>query len=164
MRRRKNPTIDYSALAEFRYEMRRFLNFSERAARAAGIEPRQHQALLAIRALPRGRHATIRVLAERLYIKHHSAVELSRRLEANGWIHRSRGRSDAREVLLAITPRGERKLERISRSHHEELHTAGPRLLEVLRSAMSRDRQAFAHEASLPSPGARRVANRKAHD
>jgi len=145
---RKQPRIDYAALGEFRYEIRRFLNFSQRAAHAAGIEPRQHQALLAIKAQQQGRHATIRVLAERLYIRHHSAVELSRRLEAKGWVRRSRSRSDAREVLLALTPRGDRKLEKISLSHHEELHTAGPRLLKALQSAMARDQREFAREKS----------------
>jgi DNA-binding MarR family transcriptional regulator len=151
MRRQKRLGIDYAALAEFRYEIRRFLNFSERAAHAAGIEPRQHQALLAIKGQPRGRHATIRVLAERLYVRHHSAVELSRRLEAKGWVRRFRSRSDAREVLLALTPRGERKLEKISLSHHEELHNAGPRLLKALQSAMARDQQASARETSPSS-------------
>jgi DNA-binding MarR family transcriptional regulator len=158
VRTRKQPRIDYAALAEFRYEIRRFLNFSQRAAHAAGIEPRQHQALLAIKAQPRGRHATIRVLAERLYIRHHSAVELSRRLEAKGWVRRFRSRSDARGVLLALTPRGDRKLEKISLSHHEELHTAGPRLLKALQSAMARDRQDSTHNALPPRASARRAA------
>lgn len=144
MKTLKRRGIDYAALAEFRYEMRRFLNFSERAAHAAGIEPRQHQALLAIKARQRDRHVTIGVLAERLYIRHHSAVELSRRLEAKGWIRRFRSSSDAREVLLVLTPLGERKLEKISLSHHEELHTAGPLLLKALQSAMARDRKASA--------------------
>jgi DNA-binding MarR family transcriptional regulator len=161
---RKQLHIDYAALAEFRYEIRRFLNFSERAAHAAGIEPRQHQALLVIKAWRRGRHATIRVLADRLYVRHHSAVELSRRLEAKGWIRRFRSRFDAREVLLALRPRGQRKLERISLSHHEELHTAGPRLLKALQSAMARDQEESAHKSSPPSPGARRVTKRKARD
>jgi DNA-binding MarR family transcriptional regulator len=153
MEARKNLNIDYSALAEFRYEIRRFLNFSERAAHAAGIEPRQHQALLVIRVRPHGSHATIGVLAERLYIQHNSAVELSRRLEAKGWIRRVRSRADAREVLLALTPRGKRKLERISLSHHQELRTAGPRLLRALGSAIARDRQAAVLETSRPEPG-----------
>src|SRR5487761_1614906 len=74
--------FDYQALADFRYGIRRFLNFSEQAARAAGIEPQQHQALLAIKGLPAARNATIGALAERLQIQHHSAVELADRLEA----------------------------------------------------------------------------------
>ncbi len=89
---------DYQALAEFRYEIRRFLNFSERLVRAAGIEPQQHQALLAIKGLPAHRIATIGVLAERLLIQHHSAVELVNRLEANGMLRRARGEVDRREA------------------------------------------------------------------
>ncbi len=128
--------IDYQALAGFRYEIRRFLNFSENAARAAGVEPQQHQALLALEGLPPAMPATVGALAERLQIRHNSAVELSRRLEAKGLIVRTRSRSDAREVLLRVTPRGERLLARLSLSHRDELRTAGPRLIGALRSVI----------------------------
>jgi DNA-binding MarR family transcriptional regulator len=131
--------IDYRALANFRHEIRRFLNFSERAARAARIEPRQHQALLAIKGLPPESKATVGVLAERLQIRHHSAVELSGRLEAKGWVQRARSRTDRREVLLRLTRRGERLLKKLSVSHRNEMRTAGPRLIEVLRSVIARD-------------------------
>jgi DNA-binding MarR family transcriptional regulator len=132
-------TIDYKALANFRYEIRRFLNFSEDAARAAGIEPQQHQALLAIKGLPVGSEPTIGALAERLQIKHHSAVELSGRLGAKGWLHRARSRKDRREVLLRLTRRAERLLESLSLSHRSELRTAEPRLIEALRSVIARE-------------------------
>ncbi|MGB9069638.1 MAG: helix-turn-helix domain-containing protein, partial [Candidatus Acidiferrales bacterium] len=89
MNQRSAKAIDYSALAAFRYEIRRFLNFSETAAREAGIEPQQHQALLAIKGRPEF-DTTVGVLAERMQIRHHSAVELSHRLESRGWIRRSR--------------------------------------------------------------------------
>src|SRR5271156_4538616 len=97
--------IDYQALADFRYEIRHFLNFSERLVRAAGIEP--HQALLAIKGLPAHRVATIGVLAERLLIQHHSAVELVNRLEAKGLLRRTRSAADRREVVLTVSRRGE---------------------------------------------------------
>ena len=129
--------IDYRALAGFRYEIRRFLNFSENAARAAGIEPQQHQALLALEGLPSAMPATVGALAERLQIRHNSAVELSRRLEAKGLVVRTRSRADAREVLLRVTPRGERLLERLSLAHRDELGTAGPRLIDALRSVIA---------------------------
>jgi len=132
-------TIDYKALADFRYEIRRFLNFSERAARAARIEPHQHQALLAIKGLAPESKATIGALAERLQIKHHSAVELSGRLEAKGWVQRARSRTDRREVLLRLTRRAERLLESLSLSHRSELRTAEPRLIEALRSVIARE-------------------------
>jgi len=126
--------IDYSALANFRYEIRRFLNFSENAARAAGVEPQQHQALLALKGLPAALPATVGALAERLQIRHNSAVDLSHRLEAKGLLKRTRSHSDAREVLLHVTPRGERILERLSISHRDELGAAGIRLIEALVS------------------------------
>jgi len=130
--------IDYQSLANFRYEIRRFLNFSENAARSAGIEPQQHQALLALKGLPRALPATIGVLAERLQIRHNTAVELTRRLERKGLLDRTRGHFDAREVLLHVTPRGERLLERLSLSHRDELRTAGARLIDALRSVVAR--------------------------
>jgi DNA-binding MarR family transcriptional regulator len=124
---------DYKALADLRYEIRRFLSFSEQAARLARIEPQQHQALLAIKGLPDGLRPTVGVLAERLQIHHHSAVELSNRLESKGLIRREAGKRDRREVLLCLTPAGEKLLRTLSAAHHEELQTAGPRLLKALK-------------------------------
>ncbi|MGH9745745.1 MAG: MarR family transcriptional regulator [Candidatus Acidiferrales bacterium] len=129
--------IDYKALADFRYEIRRFLNFSEQAAREAGIEPHQHQALLALKGLPAGRAATVGVLAERLQIQHHSAVELVNRLERKRLIRRSRSGSDRREVLLWLTRRGERLLKDLTLSHRAELRSAGPTLLRALNAALA---------------------------
>ena len=98
--------IDYQSLADFRYEIRRFLNFSENAARQAGIEPQQHQALLVIRAGRPGSETTVGVLAERLRIRHHTAVELTDRLESKGWIRRSRNPGDRRRVNLRLARPG----------------------------------------------------------
>ena len=126
-------TINYTALADFRYEIRRFLSFSESVARAAGIEPQQHQALLVIKGRPLGSETTVGDLAERLQLRHHSAVELSRRLEAKGWIRRTRHGSDRREVQLVVTPRGDKLLAKLSLLHRNELRTAGPRLIRALR-------------------------------
>src|SRR5580658_3031175 len=135
----KNPSpraIDYEALADFRYEIRRFLNFSERLVRDAGIEPQQHQALLAIKGLPAHRVATIGVLAERLLIQHHSAVELVNRLEAKGLLRRTRSVADRREVVLTLSRRGEALLKRLTRPHHAELQSARPKLLDALAAAI----------------------------
>jgi DNA-binding MarR family transcriptional regulator len=136
--------IDYEALADFRCEIRRYLNFATRAARTAGIEPQQYQALLAVKGLPRESKATVGVLAEQMQIEHHTAVELSLRLETNGWIRRSRNGADRREVLLQLTRRGERLLKTLSLSHHRELQSAGPRLIEALQSAIARNERALA--------------------
>jgi DNA-binding MarR family transcriptional regulator len=138
MRRLRTKAIDYSALADFRYEIRRFLNFSELAARAAGLEPQQHQALLAIKGRPAGFGTTVGVLAERMQIRHHSAVELSRRLEVRGWIRRSRSGPDRREVQLRLMPRAERLLAKLSLAHRDEMRNAGPRLIHALSRAIAR--------------------------
>src|SRR3984957_9600844 len=130
---------EYRSLSDFRYEIRRFLNFSELAARAAGLEAQQHQALLAIKGLPPGRRATVGVLSERLQIQHHSAVELSVRLEAKGLIRRARSRRDRREVLLSLTRRGEKLLRELTLPHRAELRSAGPTLLRALDSAIHMD-------------------------
>jgi DNA-binding MarR family transcriptional regulator len=132
----KKRAIDYESLSEFRYEVRKFLHFAEQAARAAGIEPQQYQALLAIRGLPAWSRATVGALAERMQIRHHSAVELGGRLERNGWIERTRGESDRREVLLQLTRPGEKLLESLSRLHRQELRTTAPKLIEALRSVV----------------------------
>jgi DNA-binding MarR family transcriptional regulator len=138
MPKRSRETIHYPALADFRYAVRRFLNFSEQAARHRGLEPQQHQALLAIKGLPSGRSATVGVLAERLQIQHHSAVELARRLEAKGFVRRVRGVRDRREILLSLTLRGEKILRDLSVIHRRELRSAGPALLAALEAAFHR--------------------------
>jgi DNA-binding MarR family transcriptional regulator len=128
--------IDYQALADFRFEIRRFLNVSERLVHAAGIEPQQHQALLAIKGLPAHRVATIGVLAERLLIQHHSAVELVNRLEAKGLLRRARGVADRREVVLTLSRRGEALLKLLTHPHRAELQSARPKLLAALAAAI----------------------------
>ena len=127
---------DYESLAELRYQIRCFLAFSERAARAAGLEPRQHQLMLGLKGLPRDARPTIGELAERLQIQHHSAVELVNRLAAEGYLRRTRGGEDRREVLLSLTPRGEKVLQKLSLHHRTELRSAGPMLVKALLRAM----------------------------
>src|SRR5580693_6822564 len=136
MKNSSPQTVDYQALADFRFEIRRFLNVSERLVHAAGIEPQQHQALLAIKGLPAHRVATIGVLAERLLIQHHSAVELVNRLEAKGLLRRARGVADRREVVLTLSRRGEALLKRLTGPHHAELQSARPKLLDALAAAI----------------------------
>lgn len=142
----------FRRLAEFRYEIRRFLNFSEHAAREAGVEPQQHQALLAITDVSPGRTATVGFLAERLQVEHHSACELSDRLQEKGLIRRTRSVADRREVLLELTRRGEKVLQRLSESHRAELRTAGPKLIKALRGviAHSRSRPDGPRDSSSP--------------
>ncbi len=133
---------EYRALGEFRYQIRRFLQFSAEAARAHGIEPQQHQLLLAIKGLPEGARPTIRELAERLQIQHHSAVELVDRLAEHEAVRREHTGADRREALIRLTRRGEALLRRLSIAHHAELETAGPALAKALKSVVRRRRQA----------------------
>src|SRR5260370_31695848 len=110
-----NPmsSVEFRALAEFRYQIRQFLNGSEKAARAAGLEPQQYLFLLAVRGLPAGREATIRELAERMQLRHHSAVEMVNRMERAQLLPRERSDTDPRQGLLHLPPRGEKILSRL---------------------------------------------------
>jgi len=128
---------DYRALAEFRYQIRKFLRFSEEAARAAGLEPQQHQLLLAVKGLPEGARARIGEVADRLQIQHHSTVELVDRLEENGYVNRKRSDRDKREVLIQLTPKAERVLRDLSLHHQELLQDHGASLVASLKKSMN---------------------------
>lgn len=130
---------DYQALAEFRYQIRKFLHFSEHAVQAAGLERGQYQLMLAIKGIPEGVRPRIRELANRMQVQHHSAVELVNRLESGGYVKRERAKDDRREVLLALTPKGERVLGELALHHHEELQSAAPNLVAALRKVMRSD-------------------------
>jgi DNA-binding MarR family transcriptional regulator len=125
-------TDEYRALAELRYRIRHFLREGDAVAEAAGLEPQQYLLLLAIRGLPPGEEATIRTLAERLVLKHHSTVELIDRLETHGYVRRSRGRDDRRRVLVSLLPRGERLLEQVARNRIGELRSNGHALVRAI--------------------------------
>lgn len=127
---------DYRALAEFRYQIRRFLHFSEQQARAHGLEPAQHQLLLAVKGIPEGSRPTVRELAERLCIQHHSAGELVNRLERRGAVRRRQGEQDRREVLIELTPLGEKTLRDLTVAHRDEFDSWGPTLARTLRRIM----------------------------
>ena len=127
---------DYRALAEFRFQLRSFLSFSERAARAHGVEPQQHQLLLALKGLPEGMRPTIGTLAERLCVEHHTAVTLTDRLECAGLVQRRRGTRDRREVLLDVTSRGEQVLTELSQLHRDQLKTVAPSLHRALATIL----------------------------
>jgi DNA-binding MarR family transcriptional regulator len=135
---RKQTTLqpDYQSLAELRYQIRRFLHFSEQAARKADVEPRQHQFLLALKGLPDNMRPTIGVLADRLQIRPHSTVELVNRLSNAGLVKRRHDSDDGREVLLKLTSRGEAVLHELSLHHRAELQSAGPALIAALRAVL----------------------------
>ena len=133
MRVRDKRGVDYRTLAQFRWEIRQFLHFSEQAVRRVGLEPRQHQALLALKGSTTGEGMRIRDLAEHLLVRHHSAVELVSRLQRHGLVRRRQGRVDRRQVIVHATARGERALQLLSLVHLKELRTTGPRLVRSLR-------------------------------
>src|SRR5262250_2431974 len=99
----------YRALAEFRYHIRKYLDFSDRTARAAGLEPKQYQLLLAVRGLPTDVDPTVSALAHQLGTRHHSTVELVNRAERNGLVKRLR---NGNYVFVRLTKKGERTLSR----------------------------------------------------
>jgi len=131
----------YRALAEFRHQIRLFLHFSEEAARQAGIEPQQHQLLLAIKGIPIGTQPTIGRIAERLQLRHHSAAELVNRLTEHDAIVRETNPDDGREVRLRLTRTGERLLLKLSIAHHNELEKAGPALRDALDAVLQLSRK-----------------------
>ena len=131
-------TEEFRALAELRYRIRHFLNEGNTAARKAGLESQQYLLLLMIRGLPSGEQATIRTLAERLALKHHSVVELVDRMEAHGYVRRTRGRDDRRRVLVSLLPRGERMLEDVARQRIDEVRSYGHELVRAIDQLLDR--------------------------
>jgi DNA-binding MarR family transcriptional regulator len=145
------PANCMRSLEEFRYRIRRFLDFSRRAAHAAGLAPQQHQMLLALAGGPPGTDSRIRLLAERLFLNHNSAVELVNRLERQRMVQRVRELRDLRQVGVRITPRGARALARLTRHHLAELRTAGPELVRALQVAIAGARRASPVRRSRPA-------------
>ena len=131
---RATGSVDYEALARFRYQLRRFLSFSETAAHEAGLTPQQHQALLAIKGFSNPDPISVGDLAEFLFIRHHTAVELMDRMTKLGLLKRVVDGDDSRRVLLKLTRKGESRLQTLSKIHLEELRTASPALAKILRS------------------------------
>jgi len=133
---RRVPQTDLRALAAFRFELRSFLAFSEEAARAAGIEPQQHQLLLALGGLPLKQRPNIRTLAERLCVQHQTAVALVDKLAERGLVRRERSLEDKREVLVRLTDAGSDLLQELSRQHRLHLQSVGPEMLAAFASIL----------------------------
>ena len=133
------PAADPSlhSLADFRYLLRKFLHFSEEAAAHAGLAPQQHQLMLQIAGAPAGVATSIGYLAERLFLRHHSVVELSARCEALGLIARGHSPADRRVVMLRLTAAGNRLLRALSQAHARELNELAPQLIRSLKALSS---------------------------
>jgi DNA-binding MarR family transcriptional regulator len=144
---------DFEAMAELRYQIRRFLRFSENAARDQGIEPQQQQLLLAIKGLPNGWKPTIGALAERMQLQHHSVVGLIDRLVDRGLVVRLRATDDKRQVLIKLSHDGEERLRKLALDHLHELQSVGPKFVKVLQGLIdhtgSSNKQARVRKPSL---------------
>ena len=130
---------EYRALAELRYQIRLFLAYRDWTARKAGLEPQQYQMLLAIKGKPPGTEVTIGMLAERMLVRHHSAVEMIDRLAARGLVSRERHKGDQRKILVRLTPKGDSVLRALATSSREELMSSGTALTQVLQKLLSRN-------------------------
>jgi DNA-binding MarR family transcriptional regulator len=135
--RRSSPTkltkASYEALADFRFALRAFLAFSEKAALEAGLTAQQHQAMLAIRAAPEGEPLSVGAIAGRLLVRHHTAVELVDRLALMGMVARETDRHDKRRILVSLTKRGHAAIDELSSIHIEELRSICPTLRKLLQ-------------------------------
>ncbi len=127
---------EYETLAAFRHLIRQFLRFSEQAAKQVGLPPQQYQALLAIKGFPGRDYITVGELAERLQIRHHSAVGLVNRMVEQGLVVRGPGR-DRREVHVTLTAQGSRLLQQLAATHRKELQRIGPDLFALLEHLAS---------------------------
>ena len=136
-------------LAEFRFELRQFLQFSERSAAQAGLQAQQHQMLLQVAGVPDGTPVTISYVAQRLGLRHHTAVELSKRCEAAGLVQRVADISDRRQVLLQLTKEGQKILRRLSEVHALELHALAPRMIQAL-NRIRHGKRAIANSEAPP--------------
>jgi DNA-binding MarR family transcriptional regulator len=136
-------------LAEFRYTLRKFLQFSEKRAEDAGLHPQQHQLLLHIAGAPEGVETTVTYVAERLGLRHNSVVELSKRCEEAGLVHRRHDTSDRRRVVLQITAEGNKLLRVLSDDHERELYELVPTLIEAL-TRVRRHREAIDPDVAEP--------------
>lgn len=124
---------EYETLAEFRHQLAAFLGRRRDAAAAAGLEAQQYELLLAIKGAPQGTQPNIKQIAEQLLLQHHSAVELTSRLEKRGLVHRQRSPQDRRSVLVSVTKAGDKVLEQVVRYSLSQLQLEGPHLLKTLR-------------------------------
>ena len=125
--------VDYATLADLRYHIRRFLRVREVAARAVGVEPQHQLCLLQVKGLEGRQPATVGVLAERLQVRHHTVVALVDRLVDRGLVRRRRNPGNRREVLIELTPVGEKVLKTLVLFSLGELRNEGAALVATLK-------------------------------
>lgn len=143
---------EFETLSNFRYQLRRFIRWSEQLTRQAGVTNLQYLLMLHIKGFAGRDWATITELAERLQAQHHGVVALVSRCEKLGFVLRRPGRLDGREVEVHLTRKGEKMIERLARQHRDELL----RLQGILTVP---DVEKLAHASQRPE---RRRASREA--
>jgi DNA-binding MarR family transcriptional regulator len=136
----------FRKLAEFRFQLRKFLHFSHAAAEQCGVRPQQYQMLQCISGMPAELDPTIANVAARMLLKHNSAVELVDRTIEQGLLRRCPDPTDHRRILLRVTTQGERILASLAEYHMQELEQAGPELIRALRRVLSMKPAADAQE------------------
>jgi DNA-binding MarR family transcriptional regulator len=141
---KKVSNAEFRALAELRFRIRRFVQEGDAAARGAGLEPQQYLLLLAIRGLPEGQEGSIRTLADRLSLQHHSTVELVDRMEQHGYVKRTRSKADRRQVLVSLEPRGEELLAQVASKRIIELRSHGTALVQAISGLLNSQPQSRA--------------------
>jgi DNA-binding MarR family transcriptional regulator len=129
------------SLAEFRFQMRKFLSFSEMASERCGIPAQQYQLMQVVAAIPEDQQASITYLAERMILRHNSAVELVDRAERAGLVKRETDPTDMRRSLVSLTPEGEQILQRLVTEHVSELAPQCEHLIQALRDLQSEGEQ-----------------------
>jgi DNA-binding MarR family transcriptional regulator len=142
-------------LAKFRYEIRRFLQFSEQAATAAGLQPQQHQLLLQIAGASDGTLVTISHIAEVMGLRHHTTVELSKRCELAGLVRRTQDLDDRRYVVLELTTQGRDALRQLSEVHAQQLRELAPSLIQALTRIRNSKKMAASQSAHRSGEGRR---------
>jgi DNA-binding MarR family transcriptional regulator len=136
-----------ATLAEFRFELRKFLQFSESASIDAGLQPQQHQLLLQVAGAAEGTPVTIAYAASRLGLRHNSTVELVDRSEHEGLIERTIDKDDKRRAILRLTRKGRQVLQKLSGDHARELNEMAPRLVRSLRCVQLHSYASVSQEA-----------------
>lgn len=140
-----------SKLTEFRYQLRRFMNFSEVESERMGVATQQYQLMQVIGALPDGESASISYLADRMVLRHNSTVELVDRAERAGLVKRTSDERDLRRSIVVLTPEGQAILQKLIAAHLEHLDGEGGELLLVALTAL---RDGYAeHSPSAPAKG-----------
>ncbi len=130
---------DFEALAEFRYQLRRFLRFSEEVTHANGITPLQYQLMLQVKGFPGREWASVAELAERLQAKHHGVVALVSRCEVLGLVQRRASKSDRRRVEIYLTTEGDRVVRGLADLHRTELQSLSDLLQGVSQATLRKE-------------------------